>query len=122
MEQEKLTRQQIQDIIDMVRFRDRTFRIMEKGDGFLLQMTYQEPDIEKPGSEPVLQSTRKYYLSPYMTESEVVETAWLCVTRSQLHVASEYFTYKGRRIYSQHFSVDARVEVCDANWFDKRED
>jgi len=122
MPQTKLTREQIENIIGQVSFKDRSFRLLDKGDGFLLQMTYLEADIEKPNSEPVLQSTRKYYISPYSTVSEVVETAWLCVQRSQLHVASEYFTYKGRRIYSQHFHVDARVEACDANWFDKRED
>ena len=122
MPQTKLTRGQIENIVGQVKFKDRTFRVMEKGDGFLLQMQYMEADVEKPGSEPMLQSTRKYYLSPFMTVSEIVETCWLCVTRSQMHVASEHFTYKGRRIYSQHFSVEARLEVCDANWFDKRED
>lgn len=122
MPQTKLTREQIENIVSRVQFKDRTFRVLEKGDGFLLQMRYMEADVEKPGSEPMLQSTRKYYLSPFMTASEIVETCWLCVTRSQLHVASEHFTYKGRRIYSQHFHVDARMEACDANWFDKREE
>lgn len=122
MPQTKLTREQIDNIVSLVKFKDRTFRVLEKGDGFLLQMQYMEADVEKPGSEPMLQSTRKWYISPFMTPSEVVETCWACVTRSQMHVASEHFTFKGKRIYSQHFHVDARVEACDANWFDKREE
>lgn len=121
MAQERLTVDKIQAIVNQLSFMDRSFRIMEKGDGFLLQMQYMEPDVEKPGSEPVLQSTRKWYISPFMTESEIVETAWACVQRSMMHVASENFTYKGRRIYSQHFNVDARLETCDANWFDARQ-
>jgi len=121
MPQTKLTREQIENIVGLVKFKDRTFRVLEKGDGFLLQMQYYEADVEKSNSKPMLQSTRKYYISPFMTVSEVVETCWLCVTRSQMHVASEHFIFKGRRIYSQHFHVDARVEACDANWFDKRE-
>jgi hypothetical protein len=120
MGQERLTLGQIQSIVDKISFMDRTFRVIEKQDGYLLQMQYMEPDVEKPGSEPVLQGTRKWYISPFMTESEIVETCWACACRSMLHVASENFTYKGRRIYSQHFHVDARLEACDAGWFDVR--
>ena len=100
---------------------DRTFRLLDKGDGWLLQMQYMEEDVDKPGSEPVLQSTRKWYISPFMTESEVVETAWACVCRSMLHVASEHFTYMGRRVYSQHFDVHTRLEMCANYHFDGRE-
>jgi len=56
-----------------------------------------------------------------MTESEIVETAWLCVQRSQIHVASEHFTYEGRRVYSQHFNVQCRIDMCDGGCFDVRE-
>ena len=120
MGQTKLTREEIQRIVDRVDFMDRNYRLMEKGDGYLLQMEYMEADVEKPGSEPVKQSTRKWYISPYMTESEIVETCWACVCRSQLHVASEHFTYYGRRVYSQHFHVMERVRLCDANEYDVR--
>lgn len=119
--QPRLTRQQVRAIVDRIKFKDRTFLLLDKGDGFLLQMEYFEPDVEKPGSPPVSQKTRKYYLSPHSTESEIVETAWLCVQRSQWHVASEYFTYDGRRVYSQHFSVRARIKMCDDQAFDVRE-
>lgn len=121
MSQRKLTREQIESVLEQIKFMDRTFRVIEKGDGFLLQMQYYEADVEKPGSEPVLQSTRKWYLSPYMTDSEIVETAWACVLRSQQHVASEHFTYKGRRVYSQHFDINYRVEGCDQGAFDVRQ-
>jgi hypothetical protein len=120
MGQEKLTREEIEHVISKVQFMDRTFRLLDKGDGYLLQMEYMEADVEKPGSEPVKQSTRKWYISPYMTESEIVETAWACVCRSQLHVASEHFTYSGRRVYSQHFDVHMRMELCDDECFDVR--
>ena len=121
MSQYKMSRKEVEEILSGVKFMDRTFRLLDKGDGWLLQMQYMEPDIEKPGSEPVLQSTRKWYVSPFMTPSEVVETAWACVCRSMLHVASEHFTYKGRRVYSQHFDVETRIEMCDQYDFDGRE-
>jgi hypothetical protein len=124
MNQPKKSREEIQRIIDRIKFRDRKFRILEKGDGFLLQMTYYEIDVEDQElfPQPVLQSTRKWYVSPYMTTSEIVETAWLMVQRSQLHVASEHFTYAGRRVYSQHFSIGARVDLCDEQCYDVRID
>jgi hypothetical protein len=121
MSQDKLSRRDVEEIVSRLSFMDRKFRLLDKGEGWLLQMQYMEPDVDKPGSEPVLQSTRKWYVSPFMTESEVVETAWACVTRSQMHVASEHFTYKGRKVYSQHFDVQARIDMCDKYDFDGRE-
>lgn len=121
MNQQAKAKEEIERIIKRVSFKDRTFRLMEKGDGYLVQMEYMEPDVEKSGSEPVKQSTRKWYISPYMTESEIVETCWAMVCRSQIHVASEHFTYKGRRAYSQHFDVNYRVDGCDIKAFDVRE-
>lgn len=120
MNQPKRTRAQIEHIISQVKFMDRKFRLLDKGDGYLLQMEYLEADVEKPGSEPVKQSTRKWYISPYMTESEIVETAWACVCRSQHHIASEHFTYYGRRVYSQHFDVHGRLELCNGERYDVR--
>jgi hypothetical protein len=117
-----MTKEDIEQIISRIKFQDREFRILEKGDGFLLQMRYMEPDVNQPNSLPVLQSTRKYYLSPFMTVSEIVETAWLMVQRSQLHIASEHFTYFSHRVYSQHFDVDARMGMCIRKLFDHRDE
>lgn len=120
MNQSKKSKEEIESIIGRIQFLDRTFRLMEKGDGYLVQMEYMEPDVDKPGSEPVKQSTRKWYISPFMTESEIVETCWAMVCRSQIHVASEHFQYKGRRVYSQHFDVEYRITGCDLKAFDVR--
>lgn len=123
MSQPKLTKEHIQACLNDVEFQDRKFILIEKvpGEVFLIQMSYMEPDVDHPELGPQEQKTRKWYISPYMTESEIVETCWAMVLRSQQHVASEYFKYKGRRVYSQHFDVQARINLCDANWFDCRE-
>jgi hypothetical protein len=120
MSQPKKTFQEVQDIIDGIRFRDREFKLMIKGDGFLLQMSYYEPDVTKLGSPPVKQSTRKWYISSYSTDSEVVETCFAMVCRSQLHVAGEHFTFHGRQVYSPHFNILKRMELCDLEVFDGR--
>lgn len=121
MSQTAKTKEQIQAIIDRISFRDRVFRLLEKGDGFLLQMSYHEVDINHPGTPPVLQSTRKWYVSQYSTETEIVETAYAMVCRSQLHVAAEHFNYKGRRVYSPHFHIDGRLYLATESVFDGRE-
>lgn len=118
--QPRLTLERIRAILDDVKFSDREFLLMRKGDGFLVQMRYLEADIERPDAGPVEQKTRKWYVSPFMTEGELVETCFAMVCRSQMHVAAEHFTYKGRRVYSPHFDVRARIALCDAGSYDKR--
>src|ERR1700727_78061 len=118
--QERMTKQDIQTILDRCKFKDRYFKLLDKGDGFLIQMTYLEPDIEHPNDGDVLQSTRKWYVSRFSTESEIVETVWACVCRSQIHTASEHFTYRGKRIYSQHLDVNKRLEICQTDLLDGR--
>lgn len=100
---------------------DRQFLLLDKGDGFLIQMSYMEPDVDHPEAGPVLQKTRKWYVSPFMTETEIVETCWAAAQRSMLHVAGENFKYRNKRVYSPHFDIYARMYLCDHNCFDARE-
>ena len=113
------TIEEVKAIVEGVQFMDRTFRVLPKGDGYLLQLQYMEADIHTGKEE--LQSSRKWYISPYATESEIVETAFACVQRSMLHVIGEHFLYKGRRVYSPHFLIEERLNLCDQNNFDSRD-
>jgi uncharacterized protein (DUF433 family) len=114
------TRAEIQEIVDKISFMDRTFRLLPKGDGYLLQLSYYEADVET--GEMALQRARKWYISPWMTETEIVETAFAACRRSMDHILKEHFTYKGRRVYSPHFGINGRIELCDMAWFDRRPD
>ena len=111
---------EIQAIIGAVKFMDCEFRLLEKGDGYLLQLSYREPDVET--GEPAVQRARKWYISPWMTETEMVETAFKACRTSMEHVLKEHFLYKGRRVYSPHFTIEARVRACDEGSFDARPD
>ena len=121
MSQRKFTMKEIQDLLKKVVFMDRKFLVMKKGDGFLLQMSYMELDVDEPEKGVCEQKTRKWYVSPFSTETEIIESCWAMVCRSQMHVAGEHFTFKGRRIYSPHFDVHARVGLCDDKRFDGRQ-
>jgi hypothetical protein len=111
----------VRAILDRVECNDREIRLLTKGDGYLLQVEYQEPDVEAPkGSPAVQQLGRKWYVSPYATESEIVETAFKACLTSYEHQLREHFLYRGRRVRSPHFDERALILLCDTGSFDKR--
>lgn len=110
------------DTMSEVRFRDYIFKVVFEREGYrhYLQAEYYEPDIVT--GEVELQKTRKWLLSPHMTKSEIVQTAFKCALTSMEHRTREHFLYMGERVYSPHYDVDALVELCRAKRFDERED
>lgn len=101
-------------------------------DGYVLTVNYDEPknylqaeyyerDVDHPALPPVLQKTRKWVLSKFMTKSEVVQTAFKCILTSAEHRVREAFTYKGQRVFGPHFDVEALVELARAGKHDVRE-
>lgn len=116
--QPKKSMDEVRAIVENVKFMDRTFRLGPMGHGYFLQVEYMEADIDTGVVEK--QRARKWYVSPFSTETEVVETAFKACRVSMEHVLKEHFTYRGRRVYSPHFEVGARIEMCDAKRFDGR--
>jgi hypothetical protein len=124
LSQEPKTKEQIQFIIDQIEFIDRKFGLISKGkdeqgnEFFLFQVQYYEEDIHTGKLE--LQKARKWYLSPYATETEIVETAFVACKRSMEHSLKEHFLYKGCRVYSPHFHIQGRIDMNISNKFDGR--
>lgn len=58
------------------------------------------------------QTTRKWYLSPHMTKSELVLTAFKLVLTSEEHEIREAFKYRGKAILGPHFDVDALHSIA----------
>lgn len=112
------TKAEIEAIVSQIRVPGKALRVLEKGDGFLLQLTYVEPDVWT--GVPEEQHARKWYVSAHATETEIVETAWAAAQRSALHQLAEHFTYRGRLVYSPHFDVGRRIDLCDERAFDAR--
>lgn len=88
----------------------------ESNGGVFLQATYDDADIYTGRIEK--QHTRKWLLSPHMTESEIVSTVFKMCLASYEHRARELFKYRNARIYGPHFDVDDLVHLC----LDGRED
>lgn len=78
---------------------------------YYLQGHYSEPCVEM--DIEMVQSTRKWLLSPKMTKSEIVQTAFKCCITSMEHRTREHFKYRGRRVFGPHFDVDALWGICD---------
>lgn len=127
--QPKKTFAQIRAILDQIEFiptdekkHKRTFRFeqvsKEDADHFFLQVTYKEKDINTGKMEK--QGGRKWLISPFMTDTEIVETAFTACVRSMLHVTKEHFKYKGERVYSPHFDVEARFNMCRRKEYETR--
>ncbi len=108
---------EITSIVSHIRYhhmnQDWTFHVGLMGsklgvDIFYLQLRYIEPDVET--GDTADQHGRKWFISPYMTVSEIVQTAFKAVLTSMEHIAREHFEYKGVRVLGPHFDVEEIVK------------
>lgn len=107
-----MTVHEMREVITVVSFPDYEFMVGESLHGFLyLQGEYDEADTKTGIVER--QYTRRWALSPEMTKSEIVATAFKCVMTSMEHKAREWFTYKNAAIYQPHYNVDDLWEICE---------
>jgi len=89
-----------------VKYKNHQFRVVSKPglDGFLLQSRFSAP-CQFQKSE-TMQAGRKWYLSPYMTRSEVIQTAFKAVLTAEEHEVRESFLFKGQAIFGPHIDVE----------------
>lgn len=76
----------------------------------------REVRLRFDGERPYLQvqpAGRKWWLSPHMTASEVVRTAFMACLAYEEHELREFFTWRGARVFGPHLDVEALVEVAD---------
>lgn len=108
-----MTHEALMAILADIKILDRRF-IATPADsgGWFLQITYVEADVDTGHVEP--QYSREWLIKPNATESDVVDTAFAAVMRSYDHVVQEHFTYKGRRVFSPHFTIEQRLHMCEA--------
>jgi hypothetical protein len=124
MGQQAKTRTEIILILNKIKY-DKpswTWVLKEKGNGFLLQWTFLERDLTdpNPNAEEEEQFGRKWYVSPYMTESEIVRTAFLAIQQAEMHEIAERFTFNGVRIFDPHMNYVHLAELIDDIGTDNR--
>lgn len=89
---------------------DMSYRLSVSGGAIMLQVTFPAPDCHT--GEVVEQRGRKWYISPHMTNSEIVQTAFLAAKVAMEHELRENFLYKGEAIFGPHFSSEALAEFA----------
>lgn len=100
----------ISEILKEIQCRDYTFICGELGEGFYIQVSYDEPDVDTGVNES--QNGRKWYVSSHSVPSEVVQTCLKAVLTSMEHRAREHFLYNGVAIYGPHFSADQLLKFA----------
>lgn len=62
--------------------------------------------------EPIEWKGRKWKLSRWMTDTEIVQSVWAAVQRALIHEASELFRFDDVAIYDRHISVHRLAELA----------
>lgn len=106
------TLETIKSIVSNVSFNDWTFRVGTNADDSpYLQVLFIDKD-RITGAEEI-QRCRKWQLSYYMVNSEVVRTAFKAVEAAMLHEVQEAFKYKGARVYNPHVDLDSLADALN---------
>ncbi|MCH8331061.1 MAG: hypothetical protein IH946_06735 [Bacteroidetes bacterium] len=88
---------------------DFQFMVMDKGDGFLLQVVASVRD--QSGNESTLKSG-KHYISQHAIKDEIVSKAWKACLDFVVHESRNTFKYQGQPIYDPNFLVDELVKFA----------
>lgn len=104
-------REHFERVLSNVTYRDWRFVVGIDADRYFLQVEFDAPDAFEPSAVEV-QRGRKWFLSPYMTRSEVVQTAHMAVQAAVEHEAREDFRYRGEAVFGPHFDVETLVVLA----------
>lgn len=115
-EQRKIAKELVtrtQALLDRVVFMDMELVVTADARGEVyMQGQYHERDTYT--KKMTVQKTRRWLLSPPMSDSSIVKTAFMLCMTSMEHRTREAFTYKGERVFGPHFDVEDMVRLCKA--------
>lgn len=100
------------DLLDLITYKPNwSFKVMGEPT-FYMQVVFD--------AEQGPQSGRKWQLSPYMTDSELIQTAFKAILTAEEHETREFFRYRGRAIFGPHYDVNKLHEICTPDNTDVR--
>ena len=81
---------------------------------YYLQAEFEAYDHDNPDSgELVTCRGRKWLLSPHMTDTEIVQTAFLAVLKAEEHETRESFLVHGKAIFNTHIKFGLLTNIAD---------
>lgn len=83
---------------------------MSSGPYYYLQVGDPNATCNVTGKEAKWRG-RRWLLSTYMTDGEIVQTVFLAVMTAIEHEAREMFLYRGHSIFDPHYDIDKLVEL-----------
>lgn len=100
-----------QALISLVTYRDWVFHLGQDAIGlYYLQLKFDAADHDTGGVESW--AGRKWRLSVYMTDVELLQTALKAVLTAEEHEARERFHYRGVALFGPHLSLDALMQAA----------
>ena len=101
-----------QDIIASIRYKAGwELHFKQEAGRACIYWSFSSPDYTLPGWPITSWNSRKRYLSEYMVESEIVQTALAAALMAEEHEAREAFSYKGAYLFNPHISMEALMEA-----------
>lgn len=117
-----MTLQEIIEILADIKFEfyshTFTWRVFEKGDGFLIQLCCHMLDNDTKLMSD--QHGGKHYISSHAIKDEVVNKAWSACQDFIIHEAREAFKYKNQAIYHPHWCVSNLLTLVETTEDAKR--
>jgi hypothetical protein len=104
------TFQDFADVITRIDYPGFDIGVHESGNDLYLQISCWEGTCNITG-KPMCWQGRKWRLSPYMTDGEVVQTAFMAVMAANEHETREKFTYRGVTVFDPHYDIEKLVEL-----------
>lgn len=101
-------------VLDLVEYRDWSFEMRQGRDGdgrIALRVSFFAADTAQPGAPLERQFGRWWLITHSMTNSEIVQTAFLAIKTAEEHELREHFRFRGEPIFGPHFSVDALAKL-----------
>ena len=107
-----LTLAEVQRILNQVKFLDWAFKInvLYKSDH---EHAYTVQVVFTGLNGTPNQKSRKWYISPWSTEGEIVQTALKAILTAMEHEVREVFQYKGVPVFHPHTDINALIEIAD---------
>lgn len=95
--------ERLKKIFQLIRYKNWGIIAQADGDRYYLQVIFLATSLQKG---------RKWFLSPFMTDSEIVSTAFKAILTAEEHEVREHFKYRGQSIFGPHFNFDRLADLC----------
>jgi len=93
---------------------DYVLSVSELSDGGGVLMQWSALVTHADDGHKIVATGRKWYVSPYAADSEILQTALMGALAMEEHECREFFKVDGQKVFNPHFDVLERVEQMKA--------